>query len=422
MKIKIEKLKNSQRLISVEVEQERVESTMEGVYSDIQKKANIPGYRAGKAPRDLVETHYDKTAKDEALNRLVWDCYREAVKEEGLDAIGYPTIEDVKFEKGQPLTFTAKVDIRPEFKLRNYKGIRIKPKPAEVTDEDVDKALKNIQESMAQYKNIDPRPIAKGDYIIGNYECFADGKLIDKNDKLWLYINDQLQPKELLDILVGSEIGATKETEVSYPADYQYKELAGKKRLYKVTPKEIKEKILPEITDELAKETGHFKDLTELKKYVRENLERTKKQEAEQDAESQLYSSLLKSHSFEVPLSMVDRQAERLLEDTKHKLMNQGYKKEDIDKEGAKLKENMRPRAESNVRLYFIIEKISQQEKITVDEKELDERIRQIAANAKEDFSKTKKKLEDANLLESLNEQVLHDKVGKFLLEESKRI
>jgi len=421
MKIKIENLKESQRIIRIEVEPERVDSALNDAYTSIQKKANIPGYREGKAPRDLIEAHYSKTANEEALNRLIWDCYREAVSEQSIDPISYPVIEDVKFDKGSPLSFSVKVDVRPEFKLKNYKGIKIKEKPHEVRDEELDKALKDVQESMAQYKNLDARPIAIGDYVVCEYECFADGKSVDKNDKLWLYINDELQPKELLNALTGAEIGTVKEVDVTYPKDYQYKELAGQKRLYRVKPVQIQEKSVPEINDDLAKNTGHFKNLDELKERIRDNISGTKKAQARNDLEEQIFSHLLKNHSFEVPSSIVERQQARLVEETKQRLLQQGYKKEDIDKEEARLKDGLKEKARNNVRIFFIISIIAKEEKIEIGDEELKERIEEISKSTKQDLDKVRKELEDKNLLENLKEGLLHDKVVEFLLKEAKR-
>jgi len=421
VKINIEDQKDAQKLIKVEVEAQRVDAALEDIYNGIQKTANIPGYRPGKAPRDMVKTHYNKAANEEVLNRLIWDCYREAITEKNINPVGYPVIVDVDFNEGKPLNFSVKVETRPAFKLKVYKGIKVKEKLYEASDEDVDNALKQMQESMAEYKNIKARPIAKGDYIVCDYECFSGGKQVDKKDKLWLYISDKLQPKELLALLLGAELGTTKETEVSYPKDYEYKELAGQSRLYKVTPKEIKEKILPEINDELAKSTGHFNDMSELKADLKKNILSQKKLESARDVENQIYKILLESHAFDVPASLVENQALRLVQETKQRLAQQGYKKEDLDTQDDKLKESVKGRALDNVRLFFIMQSIAQQEKIEVVESDIDKRVAEIASHTKEDQVKVRQRLKENNLLDSLKEQALHDKVSEFLIVQAKR-
>jgi len=421
VKINIEDQKDAQKLIKVEVEAQRVDAALEDIYNGIQKTANIPGYRPGKAPRDMVKTHYNKAANEEVLNRLIWDCYREAITEKNINPVGYPVIVDVDFNEGKPLNFSVKVETRPAFKLKVYKGIKVKEKLYEASDEDVDNALKQMQESMAEYKNIKARPIAKGDYIVCDYECFSGGKQVDKKDKLWLYISDKLQPKELLALLLGAELGTTKETEVSYPKDYEYKELAGQSRLYKVTPKEIKEKILPEINDELAKSTGHFNDMSELKADLKKNILSQKKLESARDVENQIYKILLESHAFDVPASLVENQALRLVQETKQRLAQQGYKKEDLDTQDDKFKESVKGRALDNVRLFFIMQSIAQQEKIEVVESDIDKRVAEIASHTKEDQVKVRQRLKENNLLDSLKEQALHDKVSEFLIVQAKR-
>jgi len=421
VKINIEDQKDAQKLIKVEVEVQRVDAALEDIYNGIQKTANIPGYRPGKAPRDMVKTHYNKAANEEVLNRLIWDCYREAITEKNINPVGYPVIVDVDFNEGKPLNFSVKVETRPAFKLKVYKGIKVKEKLYEASDEDVNNALKQMQESMAEYKNIKARPIAKGDYIVCDYECFSGGKQVDKKDKLWLYISDKLQPKELLALLLGAELGTTKETEVSYPKDYEYKELAGQSRLYKVTPKEIKEKILPEINDELAKSTGHFNDMSELKADLKKNILSQKKLESARDVENQIYKILLESHAFDVPASLVENQALRLVQETKQRLAQQGYKKEDLDTQDDKFKESVKGRALDNVRLFFIMQSIAQQEKIEVVESDIDKRVAEIASHTKEDQVKVRQRLKENNLLDSLKEQALHDKVSEFLIVQAKR-
>ena len=421
MKVKIENLNNSQKLLKIEVEPQKVEAALGSVYSDIGKSAKVPGYRPGKVPLDLLKQHYAKAANQEVLDRLVWESYHQAVKEHSVDPVGYPMIESVDFNEGKPLVFSVKVDVRPEFKIKNYKGISVKEAPCDVTDEDVEKSLKKIQESMAQYKNIDPRPIAMGDYVVCNFECYDDGKLVDKNDKLWLYISEQFEPKELLSALVGAELNMARDVKVTYPKDYQYKELAGRERLYKVNPREIKEKILPAINDEMAKETGHFQSLEDLRKDIRGHILEAKKHQQKAECEKQIFDNLLKSNPFDVPLSMVERQASRLVEDTKQRLQGQGYTKQDIDKEEESLKKSVSERARDNVRLYFILDRIGEEEKLAVGDAELEARIEVIAKSSNEDPVKFREALKAKNLIDNLREQMLHDKIVDFLINEAKK-
>jgi trigger factor len=421
VKIKIEDVKGSQKLISIEVEQQRVDAALDKVYSGISKNARIPGYRPGKAPLDLLKAHYDKEASEEAISSLIWDCYREAVIEKDIKAVGYPVISDVNFSKGSPLRFSVKVDINPEFRLKQYKGIKVEEKSFDVTDDDIEKAIKQLQESMAEYKNIDPRPIKMGDYAVCFYECFENGKLIDKKDKLWLYINDKLQPKELLDVLLGAEIGSLKEALVNYPDNYEYKELAGKQKLYKVTPKQIKEKILPAVNHDLAKAAGNFADLEALKKALRENILRQKELESKQATENQVYEYLLKTHIFDIPASLEERQLSRLVEESKQRLLYQGYKKEDLDKQDDALKGTLREQASRNVRLFFIIDKIAEKESIQASDEDMEKHINDISEHTKESVEKVKKRLEDNKLIDSLKEQIIHDKVVDLLIKEAKK-
>jgi trigger factor len=420
VKIRFEDIANSQKLIKIEVESHRVEEALDKAYSGIKKIARVPGYRPGKAPLDLLKAHYGGKANEEAVNTLIWDCYREAIAKEDIRPAGYPVVMDVDFDKGRPLSFSVKVDVNPEFRLRQYKAIKVNRRPYGVTDDDIDKAIKELQESMAQYNNIIPRPIKKGDYVVCLYECFEGGKLVDKKDKLWLYISDKLQPKELLSVLLGAEIDIEKQALVSYPQDYEYKELAGKQRLYKVTPKEIKEKIMPGIDDELAMSSGGFPNLEALKKAVKDKISNSKRLESERDLENQIYTSLLKTHVFDVPVSMVQRQIERLIHEAKQRLLRQGYKKEDIDSQDDKLKDSLRAQAENNVKLFFIIDRISKEEAIQAGPEDIDRMIRDISAKSGEAVEDIRERLKGKELTDALEEQIRHDKVVEFLIKNAK--
>jgi trigger factor len=420
VKITVEDIKPAQKQINIEVGTERVDAALDDVYSNIQKKAAVPGYRPGKAPRDLLESYYNKTANEEAVNRLIWDCYREAVDEKGISPAGYPVIVNVDFSRGKPLIFSVKVDVEPEFRLKQYRDIKAKKIPCEVKDDDIDKALKQLQESAAEYKDAGARFVEKDDYLVCNYECLEDGKLVDKNDKLWLYISDKLQPKELLNALLGAEINSTKEVDVSYPDNYEYKELAGRKRLYRIRVDEIKKKILPDIDEQFAKSTGSFTGLEQLKAALRENILHSKKLESERGLESQILKFLLDTHDFDVPVSLVENQVIRLLQDARQRLIYQGYKKEDLDRQEDKLKESVRGQASDNVRLFFIFNKIAKQEKIEVQPDEIESKISDIAAKAKEDINKIRQKIEDNNIYNSIKEQILHEKVVNFIMQQAK--
>ncbi|MFA5069603.1 MAG: trigger factor [Candidatus Omnitrophota bacterium] len=420
MKIKVEDTNGAQKLIKIEVGPERVNAALDEAYDSIKKIAAVPGYRPGKAPIDLLKAHYDKRANEEAVNSLIWQCYRQAVSQQGMQVLGYPVVQDVNFTRGKNLSFSVKVDVSPEFKLKQYKGIKVSQRACEVTDEDIDKAIGTLRESMAQYNDIAPRPVKNGDYVVCLYECFENGKLVDKKDKLWLYINDKLQPKELLQTLLGAEIDTVKQAVAQYPKDYEYKELAGRQRLYKVTPKQIKEKTLPQIDDEFAKKAGNFSSIADLRKFVSDNIAHSKKAESQRDLERQIYEYLLKGHDFDVPQSFVQRQLDTLIQEAKQRLLYQGYKNEDVDGIDDKLKESLRAQAVKNVKLFFIIDRISKQESVSAEDEEVSRRITEIAADAKEAAEKVKERFESSGLIEGLKEQIVHDKVVRLLIDEAK--
>jgi len=419
VKIKIQDNKNCQKLIKIEVEKEKVQTVLEEVYKEIGQSAQVPGFRKGKAPRDMLELHYSETAREEALRHLIWESYREAVKENKIDPINYPAIEDVKFGEDNHLSFTAKVDIVPTINLKPYTNIKIKKETDRVTEQDVSKALDSIRESLAKFETIESAPVKMGDYAVCDYECTVEGKVIDTQKGVWLEVKEDSNLPEIAKALIGCNKSQVKEVSFALPKNYKVAAYAGKNAAYKIALNEIKQKVLPAQDDAFAKQAGKFENLQQLKDELTKEIGSSKKQQQQANMEGQLFDSLLKANQFDVPESVVDRQLQSMISDAKLRLMYQGYKKEDIEAQEGKLKESLAINAKEHVRLFFILEQIAKKENLRTTDEELDKHIEKISINTNQDKAKVRKTLEEKDLIENLKEQLLHDKVTKFLLEKS---
>ena len=421
MKTKIKKTDECEAVFEIEVGQEAISKAVEDVYDELSRVVEIPGFRAGKAPRDLVKKHHKKAAKEEALKNLISEAYSMALKEHGIHPISMPEITDLNFQDGKPLSFKAKVSTRPEMNLKDYKGIKIEKKPLELKEDDISKTLENLRVINAKYIAQEARPLQTGDYAICDLDCAIDGKPIHKTrENIWILVEEDaltLMPG-LAEKMAGMKKLEERDCEVVLPDKYPNKDIVGKKAVYHGKLKEIKVRQLPTLDDDFAKDLG--KDsLAELKDSIAKELKEHFQNQIEQDMENQLLSKLIDANTFNVPKPFVARELRYLVEDAKAKLAEKGFKKEDIDARGKEFEERFRPDAVKRIRLAFILDEIADREAIEVDKKELENAFQSIAARANQPVSKVREHYEKEGLTGSLAEQLRENKTIQFLLKEA---
>ncbi|MDP3804852.1 MAG: trigger factor, partial [Candidatus Omnitrophota bacterium] len=366
MKSKINNIEECTTLFDIQVPKEDITKAFDEVYSEIVKVANIPGFREGKAPKELVVKHHSKNAKEEVMKRLIPEAYRMSLEEHGINPIGLPEISEVNFDEAKALSFKARVDTRPKFKIKDYRAIKISKKKISVTAEEIDKTLENLREISATYITIEDRPVQMGDYVVSDMDCFVDSKPVHKKrESLWLFVDKDSLVPGLSEHMVGMKKGDEKDIEITMPEKYPDKSIAGKLARYHILAKDIKLRKLPELNDEFAKGLG--KDsLEELKKEISKELEYRAEVNAEIGAENELLDKLANDNVFQVPSSFVKRQLEYMVEDSKKHLVEKGFKKEDLDRKDGELKEKFKNDAVKRVRLLFILDEIAKIEFISV--------------------------------------------------------
>jgi len=352
MKSSIKKHKNCKRTVEVSLSPEKVKTAFEETYKEIGKVASIPGYRAGKVPRDLLERHYAKSAREEVIKRLVPETYRKVLEQYKLVPIGYPDISEVKLDLQGGFSYTASIETRPEISLKNYKGLRLKKKTVEVKEEDVQKNLESLREANAQ--NVPKK----------------DGQ--DKDEE--------------------------------------------------------KEKVLPKLDDEFAKDLG-LESLEKLKDVIRQGLKQRLEQDAHADLEMQVVNQLVDGMNFEIPESLINAEKERLVKDANERLqyMEAIQKKQNpdkkftlSDKDKKELEQNAEKQALRQVKAFFILDKIAQAEKIYIKEEEMQKRIEEIAAQHKKTKDEIRKHLEKNHMLDEMALNMRNAKVMQFLLKEAR--
>ncbi len=421
MKTRIKNKEEGTKILRIEIPPDLVEKVAEEVYQEIKRFAKIPGFRVGSAPQDLLEKHYSKDAKAEILKKLIPQGYKTAIETHKVVPIGLPSIFNISFEKGKPLTFEAEVDIRPNIKLRNYKGIKVKKKRISLSQQELDDAFSRLRDVYAKYSDV-ARPVRKGDYAVCDVEAFVEGKPITKkNNNMWVLADKEASLLGMGEELVGLTKGQAREIETKLPESYPDKKYAGKLAKFKVLVNEVKEKRLPALDDAFARDLK-ADNLEALKKEIESGLFKRKENALKIDMENQILDRLLKDNKFTVPANIVQRQKEVLVKRFEAELLRKGLHKDEVAKELDQKTQKLEEDARDRVRIYFILDDIALKEKIEINDKDIDERLKSLALSTGQSQGEVKKYYEKENLLGGLAEEIKDGKVLEFLLEEAEKI
>src|SRR5512139_1312123 len=327
MKTSVEEISSIKKKVLIEIPEDQVNKEVESFYKDLGKKAKIKGFRPGKVPRNILERYFKDYVKAEVVQKLIQDTYPQALSEIDLQPVSPPVIDPGEFEGGKSFQYSAVIEVKPDLKLEGYTGLKIEGKKEEVKDEEVEARLKSLQNLHANLKTIsEARPIQAGDFVIVDYEASIGGKPLEggKAIDFTLEVGSGQFIPALEEKLIGLKPEEEKEIEVSFHQDYGYQKWAGKTISFHVKIKEIKEKILPPLDDEFAKDLGDYSSFEELKAKLKGEIEKEKELALERQLKDQLIDQLLEANPFEVPESLVEEQAKALVSDTKLKLAAQG--------------------------------------------------------------------------------------------------
>jgi trigger factor len=430
MSAKWEKLEGNQGVLTVEVEASEVDTALDQAFKKVVKKVNVPGFRKGKMPRKLFEQRFGvESLYQDALDILLPKAYGDAVEETGIEPVDRPEVDIEKMEQGSNLVFTAKVIVKPEVKLGEYKGLEVEKTETEVTDEDVQSELTRLQEQQAELVVKEDGAIENGDTVNLDFEGFVDGEAFEggKAENYSLEIGSGSFIPGFEDQLVGEKAGAEKDVNVTFPEEYHAEELAGKPAVFKVKIHDIKSKQLPELNDEFAKEAeGDAETLEDLKKELRTKLEESKKQEAENQTRETVIEKASENAEIEIPEAMVNTELDRMVQEFGQRLQMQGmnldlyYQFSGTSEEA--LREQMKEDAQKRVRTNLVLEAIVEAENIEVSEEEIDAELNKMAEMYKMEVEQIKQML----AMQGGNDAVAADlKVRKaidFLVENSKTV
>jgi trigger factor len=409
--------------VRVELDATAVDAAFDAITKDIQKQANLPGFRPGKAPRAMVVKKYDAEIKDEAKRKLIGDAYRKAIDEQKISVVGHPDIEEVQFGRGQALQFTATVETAPDFQLPEYKGLPATLETKSVTDADVDKALDLLRGQHASFNTV-ARPLTNGDIAVVNYTGTCDGKAITElaptakglteQKNFWIETDGNSFIPGFAAQLIGANAGDKRTVNVDFPADFVTKELQGKKGVYEVELVEVQEKVLPAMDDELAKKFG-AENLEKLKAGVRTDLENELKYTKSKTVRGQVVKALLDKVNFDLPESAVANETRNVVYDLVRQNTQRGVNRDIIEKQKDEIYAAAAGSAKERVKLAFLVGRIASQEKIEASQEDVIKRAQQLAMMYQMPFEQFIKDLQKRNGVNELYEQVLHEKVLELL-------
>ncbi|MBS3906434.1 MAG: trigger factor [Syntrophaceae bacterium] len=422
MNIIVEEISSIKKKVNVEIPLEQVTKEVESLYRQVGKQAKIKGFRPGKIPRGILERHFKDYVKSEAIQKLIQETYPAALSEKDLHPVSPPVIDPGELESGKPFQYSATVEVKPDIKIEGYIGLNIDGKKESAKEEEVEERLKGLQNLHAQLRTVpEPRPIQSGDHVIIDYEARMDNKPLEEGKAVDFTVEvggGRFIPA-LEEKLVGLNLEEEKEIEVPFPEDYGYKKWAGKTVSFLVKVKEIKEKVLPPLDDEFAKDLGDYASLEGLKAKLKEEIEKEKELVLDRQLKDQMIEQLIQANFFEIPESLVVEQAKALVSDTKLRLASQGIALKNLNIPEEKLQEDYREAAQKQVRTYLILEKIAAREGMTVTDEEADERLQSISERTHQKFDVVKRYYEKNGLIPELKTGILTDKTLNFLLEKA---
>ena len=426
--VTVENLAPCKRLLRIEVEPTQVEETFSEIIGQFQREARLPGFRPGKAPKDMIAKRFESDIQEEAKRKLISDSYRKAIYEQKLTVVGTPDIEEIQFARGQALQFAATLEIAPEFVLPEYKGLPAQRQIATVSPEDIERALHVLGERHSTFQTV-PRELKTGDFAVINYSATTDGKplteiaptargLTEKKN-FWIGIDDTSFIPGFGTQLIGMKAGDKRTVSVDFPADFVVPLLAGKKGAYEVELVEAKEKLVPALDESLAQSYG-AKSLAELREGVRQDLQNELNLKQSRAIRNQVTQQLLDRIQCDLPESVVEDETRSVVYNIVSENQQRGMSKETIDAHKDEIYATANITAKQRVKAMFAFKRVAEKEGIRVEQFEIARRIQEMATQYKVPVDKLVKDLEKGGRLGEIYQMILNEKVIDLLVQFAK--
>jgi len=426
MSFTVEKLDKNMAKLTIEVSVEDFEKAVEAAYHKNKGKIEVPGFRKGKVPRQMIEKMYGKEVFfEDAANEVIPVAYEKAYDECEEEIVSAPKIEVTQIEAGKPFIFTAEVALKPEVKLGKYKGIKVDKVAVEVTEEEVNEAIETERKNSARTVSVDDRPIKDGDTTVIDFEGFVDGVAFEggKGENYPLTIGSHSFIDTFEEQLIGKSINEEVEVNVTFPEDYHAEELKGKPALFKVTIKEIKENQLPDLDDEFAEEVSAYDTFAEYKESVKKNLKEKKEADAKNAKEEAVVEAIIADAEMEIPEAMIETQQRQMVEEFAQRLAMQGLSMEQYSQftgmTASAMMEQVKPQAEKRIKSRLVLEAVVAAEKIEVSDAEYEEELAKMAEAYKMEVEQIKEIMDDERAVEMKKDMAIQ-KAVEFVVANAK--
>ena len=423
MNLQVEKLEKNMAKLTIKVSADELEKALQNAYMRQKNKINMPGFRKGKVPRQMIEKMYGpEIFYDDAANSLIPKAYSEAYDECELEIVSQPEINVEQIEKGKPFIFTAQVATKPEVTLGEYKGLEVDKVSTRVTQKEVDAKIQEEAEKNARTITVEDRPVQDKDEIILDFEGFVDGEAFEggKGENYPLTIGSESFIPGFEEQLIGAEPEKEIEVKVTFPEDYHAEDLKGKDAVFKCTIHEIKAKEIPEIDDEFAAEVSEFDTLDEYKADVKAKIKEQKAADGKRKKEDQAVEKAIANATMEIPDAMVDTQARQMMDEFAQRIQAQGLTMDQyfqftgMDRE--KMMEEMKPQALKRIETRLVLEAVAKAENIEISDEKLDEELAKMAEAYKMEVDKLKEFMGDAEKKQMKEDMAVQEAVT-FLAE-----
>jgi trigger factor len=423
--VTVEDLGPCKKLLRVEVEPERVEAVFSEISAGFQREAKLPGFRPGKAPKDMVAKRYEKEIQDEVKTKLMQEGFRKGVKDNNFTVVGRPDVEEIQFGRGQAMQFAVTAEIAPQFELPEYKGLPARRENARVSPEDIERALNLLAEQRTEYKTVE-RELKTGDIAVVNYSATCEGKpltdiaptargLTEKKN-FWVNVDATSFIPGFGDQLAGMKAGDKRTVTVDFAADFVVPQLAGKKGAYEVELVEAKEKVAPVIDETFAKNFG-AENLEKLREGVRADLQNELNSKQSRAIRSQVTQSLLDKIQIGLPESMVQDETRNIVYNIVHENTQRGAAKEVIDAQKDQIYASANAAAHQRVKAALVFQKVAEKEGVRVEQMDLLRRVQDMATQYKVAPDKLYKDLQKNGRVEEIAQQILNEKVVDLLVQ-----
>lgn len=420
MQVSVEDISSLTKLVKVVVPEDKVSTRLDEAYAKLRPEVSIKGFRKGKVPRKVLEKNYGERVRSEVAEQLVQDTYFDALEQTSLDAVAHPEVKDYNFSEDGTFYYDAQVAVRPDFEIGDYKGLEIEVEKLEVNDEEIDEELNKERRNLAPLRTVKDREIREGDTVVVDFQGYHNGEPLNqvKKENHTLEIRPEGERDEIENACVGHQAGEETSCEISFPEDFASPDLAGKTIECRIQIKDVKEKVLPDLDDEFAKDVDEeLQSLEDLREHLKNRLLKEKEDARSGDLTDKVMNRLLEIHDFEVPDRLVAYEVDQQIKNLEEQLKKQNMSLESAGLNYDYLVDQYKESAAMRVRGDFIIKKIADEEEISIADEDMEQGFKRISEQYGLPVDQVKQYFKNRDDLLPLMHELLNEKVLGFLKE-----